>query len=233
MQDDMQAFTPLTVEEPETPVAPAEFTEVLPLDDSARLTLDDAAPSLEMEELPAFEAMDDSASLDDLAAPVSGDEEELPLPDLDALPETSEDTMGSTGQSADPFADLAIDGGSDDDGDDPFADLAEPVSASPDVQVQIEGAETPGRLALPEILDLDQAENLRATLQERIGTNLTIDAAAVSRIDTPCLEVAIAASKQWLDDGFSLDWENPSEPFTASLDRIGLSIDFLRIEGAN
>ncbi len=239
MKDDIQAFTPLTVDTPEEPAEPGAFTDVFPTDDGPRLSLDASAPSLEMEELPAFDLTDSLPPLDNPEDALGENAPEQDASPIEPLPtlDTDASALGEdSAVDADPFADLAMDAPAEtaDIADaDPFADLGETADVGPDIQVQVSGGEADGRLVLPEILDLDQAENLRATLLERIGTHLTIDAAAVSRIDTPCLEVAIAAAKQWSDDGFSLDWESPSETFAASLDRLGLSIDFLRIEGAH
>ncbi|RLQ88808.1 STAS domain-containing protein [Notoacmeibacter ruber] len=212
MQNSIDDFMPLT-EEPKSVEISADFTEPFIEDDGSRLMLE-GAPALEMEELPAFADAPAEASIDELAdlAPIASvDADELP--DLASF-EAAE--AESTESSLDVFPNLESDA----------TDIA-------DMTVEAGASDNGEGIILPEVLDLDQAENLRATLLERIGTNLVIDASEVTRIDTPCIEVAISASKQWFEDGFTLEWSNPSEPFITSLDRLGLSTDFLRNEGVH
>ncbi len=226
MRNQLDDFTPLTMDHP-TEIVTDDYSDVLGERPTGRLLLDESAPALEMEDLPGL-------SLDEPAA--VGDS--LPGDPADPFTEAGDDEFASLAELPPIGADAAGE-------DDPFACLAlddEPAMTSEESEpptLAHDGAETVAlpsdavRFALPAVLDLDQAENLRATLLERIGGDLVIDAAAVSRIDTPCIEVLISASRQWFDDGFALQWENPSAPFTTSLDRLGLTTDSLRIEGVH
>ncbi|MBL4731471.1 MAG: STAS domain-containing protein [Rhizobiaceae bacterium] len=84
--------------------------------------------------------------------------------------------------------------------------------------------------ALPEISASEHADELSRTLQEMRGQHLNIDASGVNRIDTPCLQVLLAAAKQWMKDGVALKLAEPSEAFEASIAMLGLSIEQFETE---
>ena len=87
------------------------------------------------------------------------------------------------------------------------------------------------KYALPEVSASEHADELSRTLQEMRGQHLNIDASGVNRIDTPCLQVLLAAAKQWVKDGVSLKMDEPSETFEASVAMLGLSIEQFETEG--
>lgn len=76
-------------------------------------------------------------------------------------------------------------------------------------------------LCLPAVLDLQAAEPLRAELMSLRGKPLTIDASQVSRLGGLCLQVLMAASKLWAEDGLGLAINQPSSTFTEHLIAFG------------
>lgn len=79
------------------------------------------------------------------------------------------------------------------------------------------------RLTLPKALPGDSADKLaEVILGVRNGT-LAIDAGAVERIDTPCIQVLLAASKTWKEDGAAMRFDARSENFNANAETLGLT----------
>lgn len=87
-------------------------------------------------------------------------------------------------------------------------------------------------VALPAVADLVEAGPLKARLEQSLalGSGLTVDASAVQRISSPCLQVLVAGVSSFAKAGGpSLVIGEPSEAFreTASvlglMDALGLS----------
>lgn len=91
----------------------------------------------------------------------------------------------------------------------------------------------PGRseLALQPRMTPAAAESLAEELKSLRGSDLVVNAAAVSFIATPCLQVLLAAARSWREDGRALTLE-PSSSLLAGLDDLGLDLRALQSEGA-
>lgn len=69
-------------------------------------------------------------------------------------------------------------------------------------------------LILPDVLDLNAAEPLKADLLALRGHPLTLDASAVERLGGLCLQVLLSASKTWAADGVNLSLGSVSQYWT-------------------
>jgi chemotaxis protein CheX len=78
-------------------------------------------------------------------------------------------------------------------------------------------------LALPAILDIQQAEPLRAELLARRGQPLVIDGSAVERLGGLCLQVLISAQQSWARDDQALSIDRVSEAFANQWNAFGAS----------
>jgi chemotaxis protein CheX len=94
------------------------------------------------------------------------------------------------------------------------------------------GVVTGDRVPLPAVADLVEAGPLKARLEQALvaGTGLTVDASAVQRISSPCLQVLVAGVRSFARAGGpSLAIGTPSEAFCETarvlglLDALGLS----------
>ncbi len=76
-------------------------------------------------------------------------------------------------------------------------------------------------LVLAALLDLTQAADLKATLEEAIGggSTLAIDASAVQRVSTPCLQVLASAFRSRCAMGL----KDASPEFLETVRMLGLS----------
>jgi anti-anti-sigma regulatory factor len=83
------------------------------------------------------------------------------------------------------------------------------------------------QFALPQALDLTQAHALRDHLADhlRAGT-LSINAGAVERASTPCLQVLLAAGRAADLAGTSFSIVNASDVFGTALADLGLRAEF-------
>lgn len=68
-------------------------------------------------------------------------------------------------------------------------------------------------IVLPAVLDIQQAEPLRAELLALRGRPVVIDASAVERLGALCLQVLIAAQRTWTADGATIAIAPASEAF--------------------
>jgi anti-anti-sigma regulatory factor len=88
-------------------------------------------------------------------------------------------------------------------------------------------------LKLPSVLDLTAAAPLKLDLQAALakGEGLVIDADAVRRVTSPCLQVLVAAARGFAQTGGAgLRFENVSQAFRETA--AGLALDgALAIEG--
>ena len=86
---------------------------------------------------------------------------------------------------------------------------------------------------LTNVLDLTAAKPLFEALQAVRGQAIVICAKNVERIGGQCLQVLLAASKAWRDDGHGFEITNSSEDFISGLQTFGLSLDiFTKAENA-
>lgn len=82
-------------------------------------------------------------------------------------------------------------------------------------------------LCLSEICNGEHAPALASEILSHQGSDLVIDASKVKTIDTPCIEVLIAAARQWSGDDMALQYEEPSEVFLQGLAILGVEQDDL------
>ncbi|MDY8107783.1 STAS domain-containing protein [Fulvimarina sp. 2208YS6-2-32] len=80
-------------------------------------------------------------------------------------------------------------------------------------------------IELPPILDIAAAAPLADRLRAHRGAPLAIDASQVEKTGTQAVQVLLAASKSWKADEIDFRITSASEPFLASLELIGLSMD--------
>lgn len=90
-------------------------------------------------------------------------------------------------------------------------------------------------LALPETLDLKAAGPLKAAFLQCRGDAIEVEAGQVRRLGGLCLQILLAASKAWAQDGKAFSIKGPSEAFLETTRLFGadgalLSAD---IHGAN
>jgi len=91
-----------------------------------------------------------------------------------------------------------------------------------------ENAETdacsPGRLELPEVLDIKAATPLAVEFLSLRGRPILVDASRVRQLGGLCLQVLLSAAKTWRIDESSFALVNPSTDFTEGLARLGISV---------
>ena len=80
---------------------------------------------------------------------------------------------------------------------------------------------------LPSVLDLTGAQSLRDTLVALLGDgSLLLDASAVERMSTPCVQVLLAAARAADLAGSPFQVLDASEVFQAALADLGLQDEF-------
>jgi chemotaxis protein CheX len=76
-------------------------------------------------------------------------------------------------------------------------------------------------LSLPAVLDLAQAETLKAALLPMRGQSVVIDASRVERLGGLCLQILLSAEKTWARDGFVLKIADASREFADQWNAFG------------
>jgi len=76
-------------------------------------------------------------------------------------------------------------------------------------------------------LDFAAAPELKAEILGHIGHDLEINASGVAHLGTLCLQVLIAASKEWASTGQKFNLTSPSDICTKQLSLHGFSPDTL------
>lgn len=84
---------------------------------------------------------------------------------------------------------------------------------------------TVGSLSLAEVLDLNEATELHGKLMSLRGSDLTIDASGVKRVGAQCVQVIMAAAKNWDEDKKVLKIEKSSDAFKTTMQLIGINIE--------
>ena len=85
---------------------------------------------------------------------------------------------------------------------------------------------------LADVLDAPAAGPLLESLLAVRGADAAVDAAAVTRASTPCLQVLLAAAKTWAAEGHAFRIVNPSAAFVEAYSLLGLTSDQLFMEHA-
>ena len=76
-------------------------------------------------------------------------------------------------------------------------------------------------ISLPAILDLAQADALKAALLPMRGQSVIVDASRVERLGGLCLQVLISAQQTWARDGHSLKIDEVSREFADQWNAFG------------
>ena len=80
---------------------------------------------------------------------------------------------------------------------------------------------------LPQILDLTFAKTLHGDLKDLFGSRaVTLDAAAVERMSTPCAQVLLAAGRAAASSGISFRILNATSVFRSAIADLGLEHAF-------
>ena len=110
------------------------------------------------------------------------------------------------------------------------APVAEPLvieGEAVEVEISPEPAPVPdGPVTVPlsPVLDITASEPLRDSLLEASasGRKVVIDASAVERLSTPCIQVILAAGRSFKEQGLEYSLFSPSETFVSAFDDLGL-----------
>ncbi|MEI2298028.1 STAS domain-containing protein [Ensifer sp. MJa1] len=82
-------------------------------------------------------------------------------------------------------------------------------------------------LSLAPVLDLNEATALHEKLLALKGSDLVIDASAVERVGTLCVQVLMAGARTWEEDHLSFTFSKVSDAFEKTTQLIGVEIDHL------
>lgn len=80
-------------------------------------------------------------------------------------------------------------------------------------------------LKLSPVLDLNEASVLHGKLLELRGEPIVIDASGVERVGVQCVQVLVAALRNWQKDGKAFSVTDASDAFDKTLKLIGIEID--------
>ncbi len=82
-------------------------------------------------------------------------------------------------------------------------------------------------ITLKPVLDMNEATALHQSLTAVRGHAVAIDASAVERTGTLCVQVLLAASRTWHNDKQPFTFSKVSEAFTKTTQLIGINFDHL------
>jgi chemotaxis protein CheX len=88
-------------------------------------------------------------------------------------------------------------------------------------------------LKLPASLPGETATHVADLLLSARANSLAVDASAVERIDTPCIQVLLSATRLWQEDGAAMTYSAQSEVFTDNLTTLGLTTAEMEVGDAN
>ena len=88
-------------------------------------------------------------------------------------------------------------------------------------------------LSLPESLPGETATHVADLFLSARSNPVAVDASAVERIDTPCIQVLLSAARLWREDGIALSLSGQSGVFEANLNTLGLTTAELEVGDAN
>ncbi|SIQ56856.1 chemotaxis protein CheX [Rhizobium sp. RU20A] len=85
----------------------------------------------------------------------------------------------------------------------------------------------PKTITLKPVLDMNEATALHESLSAVRGQPVTIDASAVERTGTLCVQVLLAASRTWDNDKQPFTFSKVSDAFKKTTQLIGINFDHL------
>lgn len=88
-------------------------------------------------------------------------------------------------------------------------------------------------LTLPASLPGETATHVADLILSARANPLAVDASAVERIDTPCIQVLLSAASLWREDGATMTYSAQSEVFTDNLTTLGLTTAEMEVGDAN
>ena len=94
------------------------------------------------------------------------------------------------------------------------------VDAEENTAEQME--EATAQLDLQEVVSSEQAEALAESILQHRNSDLEINAANVTRIDTTCVEVLLSAARLWAADHTRLTIASCSDEFSTAIGLLGL-----------
>lgn len=84
-----------------------------------------------------------------------------------------------------------------------------------------------GPITLAPRLDTQAADTLLNTILARRGQDMLLDAGRVSHLGTLCLQILLAARKDWRAQGLKFEFSTCSEAFDRAVSTYGLNRDDL------
>lgn len=88
-------------------------------------------------------------------------------------------------------------------------------------------------MTLPASLPGETATHIADAIMSARSHALQLDASAVERIDTPCIQVLLSASRLWRDDGLAMNFTGRSPVLDSNLETLGLAIADFEVGDAN
>ena len=88
-------------------------------------------------------------------------------------------------------------------------------------------------ISLDNVLDLNAASSLRTQILALRGSNLAIDASAVEKVGTLCIQVLMSARKTWDEDKLSLTFSKMSEALMKTMQLSGVNYDHMLAKESN
>ena len=88
-------------------------------------------------------------------------------------------------------------------------------------------------LKLPASLPGEQAAHVADLFLTARSNPLSLDASAVERIDTPCIQVLLSAARLWREDGVAMSLAGESPVFSDNLTTLGLTSAQLEVGDFN
>lgn len=88
-------------------------------------------------------------------------------------------------------------------------------------------------LSLDSVLDLNAAGSLHTKLLGLRGSDLVIDASAVEKVGTPCIQVIMSAQKTWESENKSLTFSKMSDPLMKTMQLSGVNYELMLAKESN
>jgi chemotaxis protein CheX len=88
-------------------------------------------------------------------------------------------------------------------------------------------------LSLDNVLDLNAAGSLHAQLLALRGSDLEIDASAVEKVGTPCIQVLMSAQKTWEEEKKNLTFSKMSDALMKTMQLSGVNYEQMLAKESN